>query len=101
MQNLKDINGNTMLHMKITSDTARILIENGADINAINCHNKTPLFYAVINNNFNLVKLLIENGANKNTDVLVNYPTTDEIKMYMIRRGFPATEKDKKLYGNV
>lgn len=47
-------------HYKI----ARLLIENGADINAIDSIGETPIFGAVKANNIKMVKLLIENGSN-------------------------------------
>lgn len=44
-----------------------ILIENGAEIEAQNRHNKTPLFLAVLSRKLNTVYVLIRHGANINT----------------------------------
>lgn len=43
------------------------LIQNKADVNYTNFFGKTPLFYAVENNNIKAVKILLDNGA------LINY----------------------------
>jgi ankyrin repeat protein len=89
MQNLKDVDGNTMLHLNIAVDTARILIDNGADVNAKNCHGKTPLFYAIINHNIDVVKLIVESGnVDKNADKFTEYRTTPEIETYLLKQGF-------------
>jgi ankyrin repeat protein len=42
----------------------RVLLDNGADIEARNEHGETPLFTAVDNHNPEMVKLLLEKGAN-------------------------------------
>ena len=46
-------------------EIAKLLIENGANLNA-NSHGNTPLHAASISNTKDLVELLIENGANVN-----------------------------------
>ena len=49
------------------AEVVKILIENGADINAPDYLGKIPLHYAASdNNNAEVVKILIENGANIN-----------------------------------
>jgi hypothetical protein len=51
--------------MEVTdANTARWLIERGADVNATNSSGETPLFQAVKNGQEELVKLYIEKGAN-------------------------------------
>jgi len=44
---------------------AKLLIENGADVNASNAYGDTPLYLAA-NTSFELAKLLLEKGANVN-----------------------------------
>lgn len=43
---------------------ARILINNGADVNARNIQNDTPLHWAAFYGSPEVAKLLIESGAN-------------------------------------
>ncbi len=57
---------NTMLHIIAgfgSPEMATFLLDNGADVNAINSDNESILSLAVINNKFATVKLLIESGA--------------------------------------
>jgi ankyrin repeat protein len=44
-------------------DVIMLLIDKGADVNAVHGYDKTPLFYACQNGHFSTVRLLIENGA--------------------------------------
>lgn len=44
-------------------DVISILIQNGADVNQQQHHGETPLYYAVKKGKYNVVKLLIDNGA--------------------------------------
>jgi ankyrin repeat protein len=74
----------------LTEESLKFLIASGADINAKNIYGKTPLYCASYKDNFNLVKILIENGADKN---YVSWDTTDEIQRYLVEVGCPATEK--------
>ena len=48
------------------AEKARLLISNGADINAFDQIDKTPLHYAVENEDFKLIDLLLEAGADPN-----------------------------------
>jgi ankyrin repeat protein len=41
----------------------KLLIDNGADINARNNYGCTPLTYAANNNNTEIMKLLVDNGV--------------------------------------
>ena len=47
-------------------DAAKLLIEEGDDINAVNGGKRTPLWYALENNDINFGKWLIEKGADVN-----------------------------------
>lgn len=54
------------LHRAIESgdqQSVKSLINEGADVNEIETENKTPLFYAITNNNLELVKVLLDHGA--------------------------------------
>lgn len=52
---LASMNGNV--------EVAKILIENGADVNKTDKIKKSPLMVAAVNGHFPLVQLLVENGA--------------------------------------
>lgn len=71
--NSSDINGKTPLHYvgeRNYLDVARLLLQNGANINAININGNQPLWYAVFNaccskmNKLALVELFMKNGGN-------------------------------------
>ncbi|WP_139451509.1 ankyrin repeat domain-containing protein [Campylobacter armoricus] len=49
-----------------SEDNVKVLLENNALIDYKNSFGKTPLFYAVEYNNYNVAKLLLENGADVN-----------------------------------
>jgi len=53
-------------------DFAKLLIENGADINSINHERNTAFHYAAKYNNFDVLKFLYENGAK------INIPNKDQ-----------------------
>jgi ankyrin repeat protein len=62
-------NQNTALHLACANKfllIAKILIENGADLNAQNDSGNTPLHWAVISQDMEIVKFLIEKKANAN-----------------------------------
>ena len=57
----KDEDGITLLHWAAFNNRCRIaraLIDNGADINAVDKHLNTPLHFACLNGNENMVRLL-------------------------------------------
>lgn len=56
--------GRTALHLTSANgnrDLAYLLIEKGADIEACDFLNRKPLYYAIQNNNFKIVRLLVKN----------------------------------------
>ncbi|MDR1235976.1 MAG: ankyrin repeat domain-containing protein [Holosporaceae bacterium] len=75
--NLRDSRGNTALHLAVESKvdsekTIRViedLLNGGADINAVNGYELTPLFLAVSLNRVDYAVLLIEYGAKINVTV--------------------------------
>jgi len=61
--------GDTPLHKAIqlrNFEMVKLLIENGADVNAINGQDDTPLILSVAQSDLEFVKLLLENGAKVN-----------------------------------
>lgn len=66
--------GNTPLHVAVSwgdSAAVRLLLDNGADINARGEYNMTPLHFAVGRNHPEIVALLVTSGADllcKDTD---------------------------------
>ena len=54
-----------------TMAMARVLLERGADPNAINRMGNVPLSEAVVNNRIEFVKLLLEFGVSYNFQVLL------------------------------
>lgn len=75
--NVQNIYGSTPLHIasgdKEKVDVVRVLIEHGANVNATDKHNSTPLHFATEYKNKNVVALLLENGANPNAESIGNY----------------------------
>ena len=67
--NAKNDQGRTPLHVissieaKTATKIAKILIDNGSKVDGIDASNKSPLYYAVEENNLEIVKLLVEKGA--------------------------------------
>jgi ankyrin repeat protein len=98
MADFLDKNNNTALHMDITPEQASRYIKAGADVNAENYDEKTPIYYAIRRGNLNLVKLLIENGADK-PQVYCSNSITDEINRYLVQAGCPASDDIIKKYG--
>ncbi len=66
---IKDDNGSTPLHIAASKEYVNImevLISAGAEINAVNTKNRTPLFFAVTQEKDAAVKLLIDQKADPN-----------------------------------
>lgn len=59
----------TAILAKVPLDLVRLMIEKGANVNAIGDIGETPLQFAIINDDLDIVKLLVENGANINAFV--------------------------------
>ena len=73
-------------------ETVKLLIENGADIDAKDKDGYTVLMYASNNGNLEIIKYLVENGADinikdKNGDTALNYARTEGIKEVLIKTG--------------
>lgn len=54
----------TPLHLACSKKIAKILLKHGADIDAKDKYNSTPLSEAVTNNYDNLIRFLLKKGAN-------------------------------------
>jgi len=93
-----------------TLQIAKFLIENGANVNDVTDEDEhaavTPLWLATSNGNFNVVQLLVENGAKDNNEkgLLSNCLCYDygynnshrfEIFKYLIEHGFKYNKVDK------
>lgn len=64
--NVKMIGNRTPLHFSSyvnDAPTSEYLIQKGADIEAVDIHQRTPMYYALENNATNEVRLLMENNA--------------------------------------
>ena len=64
--NILDDNGNTALHLASTPEIVKLLLDKGANPEARNNQNDTPLIFASFNDNTESVKLLLEKGADPN-----------------------------------
>lgn len=68
--NQSDMNGETPLHrasLKGNTETARLLLEWGADVDALNVRHESPLMYACKGKqNFDMIQLLLKHKANIN-----------------------------------
>ncbi len=82
----------------------KYLIENEADVNLDNKEDETPLMKSVVKNDFEGVKILVENGADVNakdcvSSVLVKGVKSGNIEMveYLIEKGADVNDK---VYGD-
>ena len=63
---IRDSDGNTLLMLSSCNghyETSKLLLEHGADINAVNPEGKTPLMLAAVFNHADIVDLLLINSA--------------------------------------
>jgi len=67
----------SVLTLRCLSDVAKILIQNGADVNHFNGKRICPLFLAAKKNYVDVAKVLIENDADVNIECTIDgYPMT-------------------------
>lgn len=64
--NQTDSNGNTALHAASTAEVADALVRLGADVDALNNKQESPLYAACFNQRQDVVDLLIEHSADPN-----------------------------------
>jgi len=62
-----DMEGNSPLDLAATPEVAQLLIEAGADVNAIGADGAQPIHAASFRGNLEVVKLLVKNGADVNS----------------------------------
>ena len=62
--NVKDLGSRSPLHDALDADTMKVLLENGADVNAMDEDKTTPLHEACISGDIEITKVLLEKGAN-------------------------------------
>jgi ankyrin repeat protein len=58
-----DGNRRTLLHWHSDAKLVQILLDHGADINALNAHHETPLYKAAEKGRLEVVRVLLEHGA--------------------------------------
>lgn len=68
--------GHTALMLSEDKNVVKYLIENGCDVNKKTSKNLTPLFFAVIKDDLQKAKLLLENDADVNVICDKDEPTT-------------------------
>jgi ankyrin repeat protein len=93
-----DCNGLTALHWAAAYgqyNTARLLLDNGADINKLGPEEETPLTLAANGGHHDVIRLLIDKGAHVNhPDHLCNTPL-----MYAARNNHPHSCQELLLHG--
>ncbi|KAH9261108.1 hypothetical protein BASA81_000812 [Batrachochytrium salamandrivorans] len=96
---------NTMLHLALFQGTNRrvvkLLVDGGADVNAINSLCDTPLHFAV-KHSLDAVLLLLDAGANVNAEncvkkVPLDYASKPAVAELLLRRGSRVNAKWAKL----
>ena len=98
--------GDTALIEAVREDdfvSVKILVENGADVNAKNYKNWTPLKEAILINSLKIVKYLVDNGAAiTKEDELIDLPLNiavneDNLQMvkYLVENGADVNAKDR------
>jgi ankyrin repeat protein len=55
--------GHSPLHWCATTAAAQLLLDQGADLDATDSGDRTPLHYACINKRYDVIRLLLERGA--------------------------------------
>jgi ankyrin repeat protein len=85
------------VQMKMGKELIRFLLENGADVNAATKFNDTAFCWAVVNGKIEIVKLLVEYGANiqhkkdgKNN--VFKHSVNDEMFRYLVSIGLLINE---------
>lgn len=97
------VKNDTSLHASVSDVVvANFLLNRGADVNAMNCNQETPLHYAVDQNNLKSVELLIGHGATvtcltKECFTPLHFAVTNNcsaIAEYLLNRGANALVRD-------
>lgn len=67
LTNIQDAEGNTPLHYAQSAQAAQLLLNHGARSDIINNKNQIPLHVAIINDNSDVARALLEKGADPNS----------------------------------
>ena len=59
------------IHGSYHQGDQRLLLEEGVPVDCVYVGDQTPLFYAAWNNRTDVIRLLLENGANVNVHVIL------------------------------
>ena len=89
---------------KITVETVRLLVDHGADVNALDCSHSTPLHLASLRGVLEVVQILIKHGADVNAQNETNSTPLHrasllgdiQIVQLLIGHGADVTAKDWK-----
>ena len=102
-----NVEGDTPLHLAVQHghvELAKILIQRGALINALNDSNRTPLHLAVQEESENMMRLLLEHGADIYKSVqsrssvlkyIITNDTTDSRRMLEIILQYRGSKRDE------
>jgi len=89
--NSKELRGNTPLHLtsRFSYEATVFLLENGADIEAVNSLGEPPLITSFMSGNTHIMKVLLENGADLSGK---NYAGNTLLHRSIIRGNFEMVE---------
>jgi hypothetical protein len=95
--------GRKALHVARHVDVAKLLIQNGADVNAVNKYNWTSLHFTTSKGHADVAKLLIQNGADvnavdKNNCTSLHFTTSKghvDVAKLLIQNGADVNAVDK------
>ena len=82
-------------------EIATLLLENGADVNQVNCYNNTALMWAAYTGNVKLVQMLLERGAKVNVEdkykkTAISYAFRKDVGEILFRHGENINHIDYK-----
>merc|ERR1711860_335345 len=81
-------------------DFVKLLLDNGADVNAQNAFNFTAMILASLNNNKDMVKLLINNGGDVKAVTCYDSANFELKKSNDSSRGFYSPTGREEIYNN-
>ena len=99
-QNVNPLSVNDLALIKSVRDDdfkqAKLLIENGANVNAKDMVEGDVLGWAILNNNFAMVRFLVENGAKIGSHLRGAVSTNNmEMVRYLVKKGADINAKDE------
>lgn len=96
----EDINNNNLLQMMIQDndiDAVKLLIEHNININKPNKQGINPIIYAIASNNYDIVDLLLKNGATVNIDDLQCYIISNKMKQILNKYNICVNHLTRKM----